>query len=135
MCCTRHIIFARYSAITFVMCSCITNVWVAPSEIFRISDNVLNVILRSSLTLTVEVIMFSSIRELTGEPCPPSFETAAFSIYYCGSRSSKICSESIMQRNVSLICQNTFQAARCARKQYRAMYIEHGMQEQWSPAR
>ena len=132
---TSHYFCEIFSNNICDVCSCITNVWVALSEIFRISDNVLNVILRSSLTLTVEVIMFSSIRELTGEPCPPSFETAAFSIYYCGSRSSKICSESIMQRNVSLICQNTFQAARCARKQYRAMYIEHGMQEQWSPAR
>ena len=37
-------------------------------------------------------------------------------------------------RNLRVPSQNTFQAIRCARKRYRAMYIRSSMQEQLSPS-
>ena len=52
----------------------VANVWVVPSEIFKISESDLKVILQSSLTMTAVVLLFSSLRAVNSAPGPPSFE-------------------------------------------------------------
>ena len=52
----------------------VTNVCVATSEIFKMLESALNVIRRSSLTMTAAVLMFSSVIAITGVLGPPSFE-------------------------------------------------------------
>ena len=47
---------------------------VEPSETFKILESDYNVILQSSLTMTSALLMFSSVRVVTGILGPPSFE-------------------------------------------------------------
>ena len=74
-CCSGISSLGTHRAQTHLMFNLsVTNVWVEPSEIFKISERDLKVILRSSLTMTAAVLLFSSLRAVTGAPGPPYFE-------------------------------------------------------------